>query len=275
MSRRKSLRRSEMLASICLPALLVLAPPAVSQDQSAGACAGFQASKEGFLLSTAPTGLTIGDIVQKLAQRELQFKLARQAYSYSAQLVVQTLTGDKVDGELRAEGQFSFDDGGQRSSRVSKTADTVKRVRIPVSDVDPYEFLLTPENAGDYDFIYVGQQQAGDRNTFVVDVKPKRLEPNRAYLEGRIWVLESDFSVIKIHGKTVSDNPGRHDPKGTEWRELVDARHWFPACGVADDVLSMRSGKVHMRQMAQYTNYVRGRANVPPPPASASQEKPQ
>jgi len=275
MNHRKSPRRSETVAFICLFCLLVLASVAASQDQSAGACPEFQAPSEGPLLSTPPTGLNIGDIVQRFTQRELQFKLARQAYSYSVQLAVQTLVGDKVDGELRADGQFNFDDKRQRTSRVSKTADTLKRVRIPISDVDPYQFLLTPENVGDHDFAYAGQQQVGQQNTLVVDVKPKRLEANRSYLEGRIWLLQTDFSIIKIHGKKMSDIAGRYYPKGTEWRELTDARHWFPACEVADDVLSMRSGKVRVRQMARYTNYVRGRVNVPPSPASASQERPQ
>lgn len=256
------LLRLIVIACFAYPALHVAAFQGPQQHVASSFCSAYSTIEEGALHKIELEGITFDELVQKFAQKELLFKFARQAYSYSAQLVIKTLTGDRVDGELVAAGQFGFDDSGQRTGKFLTTSDTLKRIRIPSADKDPYEFNLTPENIAQYDLSFVGQQTIGAEETLVLDVKPKRLEADHEYLEGRIWILRSDYSTIKIVGKSVYSTPGRYSPSGTEWRQLIDGKYWFPACWVADEVLAMRAGKVRVVQMGKYSDYARRRAQT-------------
>ena len=42
-------------------------------------------------------------------------------------------------------------------------------------------------------------------NTYVFDVAPKKIEKNQRYFQGRIWVDEKDFGIVKTDGKAVPD----------------------------------------------------------------------
>ena len=66
-------------------------------------------------------------------------------------------------------------------------------------------FVLTIDDIPQYNIKYLGQQKQDELNTYVFDVGPKAIEKNQRYFEGRIWVDDHDFQIVKTYGKSVPD----------------------------------------------------------------------
>jgi hypothetical protein len=125
-------------------------------------------------------------------------------------------------------------------------------------------FVLTSDEIPEYDILYVGQQQEDELHCYVFDVAPKKIEKNKRYFQGRIWVDNQDLQIVKTSGKSVPDIHKKDNenlfPKFTTWREQVDGQYWFPAYTMADDTLHFRKGAyqdVHIREIVKYTDYKR------------------
>ena len=107
----------------------------------------------------------------------------------------------------------------------------------------------------------MGQQKEDELNTYVFDIKPKRIEKGQRYFDGRIWVDDHDFQIVKTFGKTVPDMVSKGNenlfPAFTTYREQIDGKYWFPTYTRVDDTLQFSNGDVHIRQTVKYTNYKR------------------
>ena len=53
--------------------------------------------------------------------------------------------------------------------------------------------------------LYIGQQQEDELHCYVFDIAPKKIEGKKRYFQGRIWVDDHDFQIVKTYGKTVPD----------------------------------------------------------------------
>jgi hypothetical protein len=132
-------------------------------------------------------------------------------------------------------------------------------------DLDDIEkrlpFVLTTDEIPEYSIKYAGQQRVDELDTYVLDISPRSIERGRRYFEGRIWVDNRDFQIVKTHGKNVPDVVSKSGenlfPKFTTWREQIDGRYWFPTYTRVDDVLHFKNQDVHIRQIVKYTNYKR------------------
>ena len=67
-------------------------------------------------------------------------------------------------------------------------------------------FVLTTEELPEYNILYVGQQQEDELHCYVFDIAPKKIEGKKRYFQGRIWVDDHDFQIVKTYGKTVPDH---------------------------------------------------------------------
>jgi hypothetical protein len=245
---------------ILLPAVaavIVLAVPAFSQ--------------EGPLSNDQPKGLTSDQIVQKFAAKEKEFKEARDSYTFRQDVKVQTLDGDTVTGEYREVFDVTFDNQGRHLENVVfAPQNTLDNGGISMSPQDLQDirhllpFVLTSEEIPEYDVLYVGQQQEDELHCYVFDVAPKKIEKNKRYFQGRIWVDNQDLQIVKTLGKSVPDIRKKDNenlfPKFTTWREQVDGQYWFPAYTMADDTLHFRKATyldVHIREIVKYTDYKR------------------
>src|SRR2546429_1833 len=140
-------------------------------------------------------------------------------------------------------------------------------------DVDDIEnrlpFVLTSDEIPEYDILYAGQQQEDELHCYVFDIAPKRIEGKKRYFQGRIWVDDHDFQIVKTYGKTVPDIRKKKSnenlfPKFTTWREQIDGKYWFPTYTKADDTLHFSNQDVHIREIVKYTNYQRFRSTNRP-----------
>jgi hypothetical protein len=250
---------NKLCARVALATLLLISLGALAQ--------------EGPLDPSTPKNITPEEIIQRFAAKEKQFKLAREQYTWRQSVKVQVLDGNTVTGEYQQVIDILFDDKGNRIEHVLfSPPSTLENGGISMSRED-YEdiekrlpFVLTSDEIPEYHIMYVGQQQEDELHTYVFDIAPKELEKGKRYFQGRIWVDDHDFQIVKTHGKNIPDIRSKNNenlfPAFTTWREQVDGQYWFPTYTKVDDVLHFSSGDKHVRQIVKYTNYKRFGSNV-------------
>jgi hypothetical protein len=232
-------------------------------------------AQEGPLNPAEPKGITADQIIQRFAAKEKEFKQARDNYTYRQDVKVQTVDGDTVTGEFQEVFDVTFDDKGRRLEQVKfAPQSTLENGGIRMSSEDFADirhrlpFVLTSDEIPEYQILYAGQQQEDELHCYVFDIAPKTIEKNKRYFQGRIWVDDRDFQIVKTKGKTVPDiRPGKKGdenlfPAFTTWREQIDGRYWFPTYTKADDFLHFSTGDIHIREIVKYVNYKRFGANV-------------
>ena len=178
-----------------------------------------------------------------------------------------TLDGDTVDGTYQQVFDVTFDDKGRRVKNVVFAPQTtLQRIMMTEEDIDDIEnrlpFVLTSDELGEYDILYVGKQKMDELSTYVFDIAPKQIVGKKRYFQGRIWVDDHDFQIVETYGKTVPDirkKRGQENlfPKFTTWREQIDGQYWFPTYTRAEDTLKFSIGDVKIREIVKYTNYKR------------------
>ena len=105
----KSRAFAPFLPAILAVLALCLVRPALA-DQDRG---------EGPLDPSQPTGVTVDQIIQRFAAKEKQFRTAREQYTYTQDVKVQTLDGSTVDGEYHQVADIVFDNQGHRIEQVT------------------------------------------------------------------------------------------------------------------------------------------------------------
>jgi len=234
------------------------------------ACALFAQDQEGTINPAPPKGVTVEQVIQKFAEKEKVFKKERENYVYTQTVKVQTLDGDTADGEYQQTVEVTFDDKGRRVENVTfAPQSTLQRVSMSREDFQDIEslmpFVLTSDEINDYNIKYVGQQQVDELGTYVFDINPKETKAGRRYFDGRIWVDDRDFQIVKTHGKPVPETHKGNEnlfPRFTTYREQIDGKYWFPTYTRADDVLHFKNNDVHIREIIKYTNYQRFNTSI-------------
>jgi hypothetical protein len=224
-------------------------------------------AQEGELRKMPPKSITADELIRRFATKEKEFKVAREQYTWTQSVKVQTLEGATVDGEYQQVFDVLFDDHGKRIEQVKfAPQNTLTRVLITQEDLDDIEkrmpFTMTIDDLPAYNVTYVGQQQEDELNCYVFDLSPKKIEKGHRYFDGRIWVDDQDFQIVKTYGKNVPDvvhKKGDENlfPRFTTWRQQIDGKYWFPTYTKVDDYLHFTMGDVHIRQVVKYENYKR------------------
>jgi hypothetical protein len=250
------LKRSRLFFAVMLSALLSIAM-----------VSGIATAQEGALDKSEPKGITVEEVIKRFAAKEKEFKAARDQYTYRQDVKVMTLDGDTPDGSYQQVFDVTFDDKGRKTKNVVfAPQSSLNRIMMTEEDFDDIEnrlpFVLTSDEIGEYDILYVGQQKQDELNTYVFDVAPKQIAGKKRYFQGRIWVDDHDFQIVETYGKTVPDikkKKGNENlfPKFTTWREQIDGQYWFPTYTRAEDTLKFSIGDVKIREIIKYTNYRR------------------
>ena len=234
-------------------------------------------------VSTKPPDIPVPEIVKKFGDRELEFKKERDNYTYTQTFVVQTIDFDgRPDGEYRMTSDILFTPDGRRYEKVvSAPPPTLQRISLSQQDLDDLEhvqpFVLTSDELPKYDVNYAGREQLDELGTYVFDVKPKKIEKNQRYFQGRIWVDDRDLTIVKSDGKAVPDIIKKNNenifPRFETFRENIEGHYWFPTYTRSDDELHFSTGAIHMRMTVRYANYKRFGATIKIGPAVEIKDK--
>jgi len=234
-------------------------------------------AQEGPLENAPPNGVTPEEIIQRFAAKEKEFKEARDHYTYRQDIKVQTRDGDTVTGEYHEVFDVLYDDKGHRIENVVFAPQSSLEqggLSLDQGDVQDFRnrlpFVLTTEEVPEYNILYVGQQQEDQLHCYVFDIAPKQIVGKKRYFQGRIWVDDHDFQIVKTYGQAVPEirdtkKKGKEEhlyPKFTTWRQQIDNRYWFPTYTRADDTLHFNVSDIHIREIVKYTDYKRFGSSV-------------
>jgi len=258
-------------------------------------------------LDTSAPSVPAQQIVDNFTAKESSFRTAMGNYTYERSVKVETIDDDgKVDGQYYEVTDITFDPTGRRYEKVVfAPQNSLQRVSMSPADFQDIEqrlpFVLTKEDVGQYDLTYIGKQKVDEVDTYVFDVKPKVIEKNKRYFQGRIWVDQKDLQIVVTNGKNVPDDTrkGHEDlsPPFTTYRAQIDGKYWFPVYTRGEGVLHFMGGSgylsqdVHMRETLKYSKYKQfgstvkitfdgqeigqGTGNQQQPPAQQPPSKPQ
>jgi hypothetical protein len=261
---------------VCLAVLLILIACTLTGLVSAQTdCA----DGNGVLDNAPPKGIAPEELVRKFAAQETKVRDARSRYTYTQDVLIQTLNGTAVDGQFHEITDISYDDKGKRMESVKfSEVPTLQGVQLSANDKDDIStfmpWILTADQLPDYKITYAGEQHVDDLDTYVFHVEPSKEEKNRRYFQGRVWVDNRDLQIVKLCGKTVPEqirrkkkDPVEVRPTFVGYRQLVDG-YWFPAYARVDDTLHFGVQSVHLREVVKFKDYKRRE------PATAAVSKP-
>ena len=204
--------------------------------------------------------------------REIDFATVCEIYSFRQDVIMDTLDGNTSTGEYRQVVDVTFDDKGKRRENVVfAPQNTLTEISMDPEDYEDinhrYPFVLTTDEIGEYQILYAGQQRIDEIDTYVFDITPKNLEKGKRYFEGRIWVDNQDFQIVKSSGKPAYMKEKRLEghlfPSFTTYREQIDGKYWFPTYTSSDEVLHFPGTRntppqdVHLRIKVKYMDYKR------------------
>lgn len=221
-----------------------------------------------------PKTMGTAELIQKFVAAESKASEARTHYTYTQDVLVQTLHGKTVDGEFHEVTAISYDDKGHRLENVTFAEQpSLRGVQLTQEDMQDIRqfmpFMLPAEDLPQYNLKYAGQQRVDELDTYVFHVEPQKEEKGHRYFQGRIWIDAQDLQIVKVCGKSVPDpvRVKKNQPQDLRsnfvtYRQQVDGRFWFPAYTRSDDTLRFRTGPVHVHEVVKYTNYKRATENV-------------
>jgi TonB family protein len=220
-------------------------------------------------------------IIRAFTQKESEFRKALNEYGFRREAIIQTIAwGGQISGEYLRVSRFVFDDSGNRFEKILKfPVPTLTELQITAEDLEDFggvqSFALESSKMNEYNFAYAGKEKIDELDTYVFDVTPKILsdarrlaalkktkEPER-YFQGRIWVDDRDFQIVKSRGKGVPETKQNKFPVVETYREQVDGRYWFPTYSYADEELVFDNGStLHVRMRVTYKDYQQGHVDI-------------
>lgn len=229
-------------------------------------------------LDMTQPAIPVAQIVQEFTAKESLFRQALDNYTWTRSVRVETLDDDnKPDGQYYQVVDIYYTPEGHRMERVVDAPESsLTRVMMSPADFEDIEerlpFVLTTEDAPQYDITYVGKQKIDEIETWVFDVKPKVMEKKKRYFQGRIWVDQKEHQIVVTNGKNVPDDTrAGHEDLSTPfitYRQMIDGKYWFPVYTHGDGILHFTAGRgylsqdVHMRETLKYTNYHQYRTSI-------------
>lgn len=205
------------------------------------------------------------EIIRRSAERESEFQKVWQQYTYTQRILFQVLSWDgepREQQELVVEAYFTND--GKRHTRVISQRGGLRSVGVSPEDISDavslQPFVLTQEELPKYQVKYRGKERVDELDTYVFDIKPRRVDREERRFKGRIWIDDTDFQIVMTRGKIEPDLPDNKFPRFETLREQIDGQYWFPTWTEADDVLTFgdpggRFHRVRVRQLITYGNY--------------------
>jgi hypothetical protein len=217
--------------------------------------------------------VNVNNMISRFTSGETESKDALIKYTFKRDVVVQTIGDDgRVTGEYHRTSSFVFDDSGTSFEKILFfPAPTIAEITISAEDLKYFggnAFALESSKINDYNFAYVGKENIDGLNTYAFDVTPKILsDPARletlkkegVYFQGRVWVDDQDFHIVKMRGKGVPEIKQRF-PIVETYRKQIDGKYWFPSYTYADDELKFNNGQtIHIRVSVRFSEFMKSR----------------
>ncbi|MBV9441917.1 MAG: hypothetical protein JO217_04415, partial [Acidobacteriaceae bacterium] len=210
-----------------------------------------------------PTPDQIQDIIKKFTQKETEFALARENYTYRQ--VSKIIETEPAGGTYEITEEVSFDDRDRRTSHVTHApVATLQNIQMTNEDEQDLRnvmpFVMTNDTASEYNVKYLRREKVDEIPCYVFTVQPKMLTKDRKrYFDGEIWVDDQDLQIVKTYGRATGYLRRGEDqqfPKFETYREQIDGKYWFPTYTYADDTLNFKDGQSQrIKVVVKYDQY--------------------
>jgi hypothetical protein len=154
-----------------------------------------------------------------------------------------------------------FNDDGSREVKQIRRSGVLRAVRFTREDEEIIDnlnpFALTTADLPLYDLKYEGRERVDELNCYVFSVKPKDIKRGRLYFEGKIWVDDIDFLVVRTLGKAVPQTKTNLFPEFETLRQMIDGKYWFPVWTHSDERLRFPDKTVRIEETITYDDYRR------------------
>jgi hypothetical protein len=231
-------------------AAALLAAPAFAQvDCNAGM---------GPIDPAAESPLNAREFIRVIVANEHDLVKALGNHGYAVDIRIETLNGDKVDGEFHRLSVVDFDPSGARRETVKgETTNTLTRLKLQDKDIgqlgDPMSFALTSDSFADRDIVYSGRQALADRNLSVFDILPRSDNSTERAFAGRTWVRGRTSAIVKTCGRDAGYPIG--NMRFEVVRAPIVADSYFPVLVRTDETTPVDGAPVHVRVTVKYTDY--------------------
>jgi hypothetical protein len=210
-----------------------------------------------------PTPAEIQDIIKKFTQKETEFAIARESYTYrQTSKLIET---QPAGGSYEMVEEVSFDDRNKRTSHVTYSpVQSLQNIVMTAEDEQDLRnvmpFVMTNDTAGEYNITYKRREKVDEISCYVFSVSPKVLTKDRKrYFDGDIWVDDQDLQIVKTFGRSTGHLGRGEDqqfPRFETYREQIDGKYWFPTYTYAEDTLNFKNGQSQrIKQIVKYDHY--------------------
>ena len=197
----------------------------------------------------------------RFVAKETEFQRAFTRYAYRRDAVFQSIgMGGQVTGEYHRLSRMTFDPAGAPRERVIEMP--VPTLAPSPSDLDDLNtlqlFVLEAAKLPNYEFKYVGRERVDEIDTYLYDVTPKVMpDPKKSkerFFQGRVWIDDKDFQLVKARGKGVPS--GKEVFPTFDYYREHDGRYWVPSQVTANEQMVLPSGRVmRIRIRVNYTDH--------------------
>jgi hypothetical protein len=221
-------------------------------------------AQESSLDTAPPKDITPQQIIQRFTAKEKQWKQMREQYSFQQSIDVQEVVGTDVRSEYRQVATITYSQGKPVKNVLLSPQQSMEVTKEDLEDLETRaSFTISTDELPQYNLTYAGSQKTDELHCYVFEVAPKTLEKDQRYFQGRIWVDDQDFQIVKNRGKSVPDiRVGKKKkikknlfPEFTTWRQVIDGKYWFPAYSSADDTLHFNRNDIHLKEKLKFTDY--------------------
>jgi hypothetical protein len=232
-----------------------------------------------------PPPIPAEQIIQKFTANEDVMKKAYENYDFTESIRVEEL--DNPGAKFTVSGEVYKKPDGQRFFRTeNQPQSTLKVMAFSMEDVRTIAnlpaFVLTSDEAPNYNFQYAGDEKLDDLHTYIFRVVPKQLSRKRKFFDGVIWVEDQDFIIVKSYGKFVSELQGSGFKLPftmfETYRENFQGKYWLPTYTVSDDTVQVpNADELRLRMVIHATNFKLGSessGSIPSPPSAPATPAP-
>jgi hypothetical protein len=221
-------------------------------------------AQESSLDTAPPKDITPQQIIQRFTAKEKEWKQMREQYSFQQAIDVQEVMGTDVRSEYRQVATITYSQGKPVKNVLLAPQGSMEVTKEDFEDLETRaSFTISTDELPQYNLTYAGSQKTDELHCYVFDVAPKTLEKDQRYFQGRIWVDDQDFQIVKNRGKSVPDiRVGKKKkikenlfPEFTTWRQVIDGKYWFPVYSSADDTLHFNRNDIHLKEKLKFTDY--------------------
>ncbi|MFQ5817498.1 MAG: hypothetical protein ACE5H2_06020 [Terriglobia bacterium] len=225
-----------------------------------------------------PLPRPLEEIVQRFAEKEVEYARAHARYAYRLSIKLQELDGaGSVLGEFTEVLEVSLSPTGRRIGRIVE-GPTSSLQHLPITRVELFDlsevplFTVRPEDLSLYRFNYVGTQRIDEVDTFVFQAIPTTLPRGKILFEGLLWVDADKLDIVKLFGRSVPARRGGvlkdYFQRVEVYREPVDD-HLFPTFIQGDDILRVVDETLRARLILRFFDH-----QLLSPPAEATPPSP-